>query len=79
VFLRPTTTPMDPDDPLYEALSHAAVLGEKDLALALEMGRELGVDLPMGAYAYDHLAEALGIAHDLDHDLDQADPAEEVP
>ena len=61
VFLRPTTAPMSVDDPLYGALAHAAVLGEKDLALALEMGRELGVDLPLASYAYDHLAAALGV------------------
>jgi 3-hydroxyisobutyrate dehydrogenase len=60
VFLRPTTAPMDLDDPLFGALAHAAVLGEKDLALALELGDELGVDLPMASYAYEHLAGALG-------------------
>jgi len=64
VFLRPTTAPMAPDDPLFGALAHAAVLGEKDLALALELGGELGVDLPMAAYAYEHLAAALGLPDD---------------
>ena len=61
VFLRPTTAPMELDDPLFGALAHAAVLGEKDLALALELGRDLGVELPMAAYAHDHLATALGL------------------
>jgi len=68
VFLRPTAAPMAPDDPLMGPLSHAVVLGEKDLALALEMGRELGVDLPMATYAYDHLAAALGVPDDPETD-----------
>jgi len=79
VFLRPTTAPMAPDDPLFGALAHAAVLGEKDLALALELGRQLGVDLPMAGYAYDHLAAALGVPDDADGAPDPApasDPEE---
>jgi 3-hydroxyisobutyrate dehydrogenase-like beta-hydroxyacid dehydrogenase len=76
VFVRPTTAPMSPDDPLLDPLTHAAVLGEKDLALALELGRELGVDLPMAAYAYDHLAAALGVP-DPGDDRDDARDSEE--
>jgi 3-hydroxyisobutyrate dehydrogenase-like beta-hydroxyacid dehydrogenase len=40
------------------------VLGEKDLTLALELGAELGVDLPMATFAHEHLAEALGLPAD---------------
>ncbi|MGZ4705558.1 MAG: NAD(P)-dependent oxidoreductase [Acidimicrobiales bacterium] len=69
VFLRPTAAPMAPDDPLFDALAHAAVLGEKDLALALELGRDLGVDLPLASYAHDHLGAALGVP-----DLDPQEP-----
>lgn len=79
VFLRPTTAPMQPDDPLFGALAHAAVLGEKDLGLALELGRELGVDLPLASYAYDHLAEALGVPGDPAHDDPAGDPAHDDP
>ena len=61
VFLRPTPRRWPPTTRSYGALSHAVVLGEKDLALALELGRELGVDLPMAALARDHLAAALGV------------------
>jgi len=74
VFLRSTTAAMATDDPLYGALAHAAVLGEKDLALALELGEELGVDLPMASYAYQHLAGALGLP---DEPTDQPAPDDE--
>ncbi|MEO5875340.1 MAG: NAD(P)-dependent oxidoreductase [Streptosporangiaceae bacterium] len=61
VILRPTTAPMESDDPLYDAMRHALALGEKDLALAFEMAAELGVDLPLTRLAAPLLAEALGV------------------
>lgn len=61
VILRPTTAPMAPDDPLYDAMRHALELGEKDLALAFDLAEELGVDLPLARLAAPLLAEALGV------------------
>jgi 3-hydroxyisobutyrate dehydrogenase-like beta-hydroxyacid dehydrogenase len=63
IMLRDTTAAVDPSDGLFEILCHTRTLGEKDLALALELAGELGVDLPMTQFAADHLAEALGVPH----------------
>ena len=51
IMLRNTTAPTEPGDFWNVAFSHARALGEKDLTLALELGAELGVDLPMASYA----------------------------
>ena len=61
IMLRRTTAPMSPDDPLRPILEHVASLGEKDLSLALELGAELGVDLPLAGYARSHFAAGLGL------------------
>ena len=62
IMLRPTTAGLAEDDPLRPILEHTAALGEKDLALALELGAELGVGLPMARFALDNLAAGLGLA-----------------
>jgi 3-hydroxyisobutyrate dehydrogenase-like beta-hydroxyacid dehydrogenase len=62
IMLRPTTAPLDSGDPLRQILEHVRALGEKDLSLALELGRQLGVDLPMAAFASGHFAAGLGLA-----------------
>jgi 3-hydroxyisobutyrate dehydrogenase-like beta-hydroxyacid dehydrogenase len=62
IMLRPTTAPLDRDDPLREILEHVRALGEKDLSLALELGSELGVDLPMARLALGSFAAGLGLA-----------------
>jgi 3-hydroxyisobutyrate dehydrogenase-like beta-hydroxyacid dehydrogenase len=61
IMLRDTTAPLQPDDALYEILSHTRELGEKDLALALELGDELGVDLPFARLALDRFGAGLGL------------------
>lgn len=61
IMLRDTAQPMAPDDPLFANFDHARVLGEKDLALALELGDRLGVDLPLAKFAEQHLGAALGV------------------
>jgi 3-hydroxyisobutyrate dehydrogenase-like beta-hydroxyacid dehydrogenase len=61
IILRRTTAPLDPDDPLREILEHTRALGEKDLSLALDLGTQLGVDLPMGAFALEHFGTGLGL------------------
>jgi 3-hydroxyisobutyrate dehydrogenase len=62
VMQRSTTAPLTPDDPWYPILSHVRDLGEKDLALALDLAAELGVDLPLTRTAAERFAEELGLA-----------------
>ncbi len=64
IMLRPMTAPLAGDDPLRPILEHVRALGEKDLTLALELGRELGVDLPMAQYARQHFGTGLGLPAD---------------
>jgi 3-hydroxyisobutyrate dehydrogenase-like beta-hydroxyacid dehydrogenase len=61
IMLRSTTAPLDTDDPLREILEHVRALGEKDLSLALDLGAELGVDLPMARLALASFAAGLGL------------------
>jgi 3-hydroxyisobutyrate dehydrogenase-like beta-hydroxyacid dehydrogenase len=61
IMLRETTVPMKAGDPLREILAHASALGEKDLALAIELAGELGVDLPFAKLALQKLASSLGL------------------
>jgi 3-hydroxyisobutyrate dehydrogenase-like beta-hydroxyacid dehydrogenase len=61
IMLRPTTAPLDTADPLREILEHVRALGEKDLSLALELGRQLGVELPMAEFALGNFATGLGL------------------
>jgi 3-hydroxyisobutyrate dehydrogenase-like beta-hydroxyacid dehydrogenase len=63
VIVRSTTEPLMPSDDMYELFLHARTLGEKDLSLALELGEELGVDLPLARLARERLAEGLGVPH----------------
>jgi 3-hydroxyisobutyrate dehydrogenase-like beta-hydroxyacid dehydrogenase len=62
IMLRDTTASMKPEDPLYEILSHTRELGEKDLALAIDLGEELGVDLPFAKLALERLGQGLGLS-----------------
>jgi 3-hydroxyisobutyrate dehydrogenase-like beta-hydroxyacid dehydrogenase len=64
IMLRPTTAELAADDPLRPVLEHTAALGEKDLALALALGGQLGVDLPMARYALGNFAAGLGLGPD---------------
>ena len=61
IMLRDTTAPIDPDDFWYGIFTHVRDLGEKDLALALQLGAELGVDLPLGHISLDRFADGLGV------------------
>lgn len=60
IMLRGTTTPMAPTDDWYATLDHVRSLGTKDLALAVELGVELGVQLPLARLALDRLGTELG-------------------
>jgi 3-hydroxyisobutyrate dehydrogenase-like beta-hydroxyacid dehydrogenase len=60
IMLRPTTAALTADDPLHDILAHVRDLGEKDLTLALRLGAELGVDLPLARLALDRFGPGLG-------------------
>jgi 3-hydroxyisobutyrate dehydrogenase-like beta-hydroxyacid dehydrogenase len=64
IMFRDSTTRVEPGDPFFDILVHTRDLGEKDLRLALDLGRELRVDLPLGSLALDHFAARLGVPHD---------------
>jgi 3-hydroxyisobutyrate dehydrogenase len=61
IMLRDTTAPIEPDDFWFNIFTHVRDLGEKDLALALQLGAELGVDLPLGHISLDRFADGLGV------------------
>ncbi|MEE3851178.1 NAD(P)-dependent oxidoreductase [Gordonia sp. LSe1-13] len=63
IILRDTTAPIEPDDFWYDVLMPVRGLGEKDLSLALELGRELAVDLPLAEIARRDFAAGLGVPH----------------
>jgi 3-hydroxyisobutyrate dehydrogenase-like beta-hydroxyacid dehydrogenase len=63
VMVRRSTAAFAPGDPLRAIFEHTRALGEKDLGLALELGRSLGVDLPFARLALAGLAEGLGVPH----------------
>jgi len=61
IAIRRTTEPLADGDPLRPIFTHTRELGEKDLHLALALGEELHVDLPLAAMALEHLGAALGV------------------
>ncbi len=63
IMFRETTAPVDPSDVWHDVLVHTVELGEKDLTLALDLGAQFGVEMPMTKTALEHLAEGLGVAH----------------
>ncbi len=63
IMIRDDTTPLTPDHWLYGVLTHTRDLGEKDMSLAVALGEELGVDLPLGQLALQNLAAGLGVPH----------------
>lgn len=64
VMIRPTTAPLAAEEGLRAVFEHTRALGEKDLALAQALGRELGVDLPFTDLALQTLAAGLGVPHE---------------
>jgi 2-hydroxy-3-oxopropionate reductase len=61
IMLRDSTRALEPGEDWYDAMVHTRELGEKDLALALELAEELGVELPLARLAQRDLARALGV------------------
>jgi len=61
IMLRSATAPMAADDGLRPILEHTRTLGNKDLDLALELGTQLGVDLPFATLARERFGIGLGL------------------
>ncbi|MCT7657716.1 NAD(P)-dependent oxidoreductase [Mycobacterium deserti] len=66
IMIRDDMKPLDPDNFLYQPFVHARGLGEKDLGLALALGEQLDVDLPLAEIALQNLASGLGVPHTKD-------------
>jgi 3-hydroxyisobutyrate dehydrogenase-like beta-hydroxyacid dehydrogenase len=64
IMFRGSTEPVAPGDDWYETLIHVRALGEKDLALALDLGEMLGVELPLARLALERFADGLGVPRD---------------
>jgi 3-hydroxyisobutyrate dehydrogenase-like beta-hydroxyacid dehydrogenase len=63
IMYRDDTTPLTSDHFLHDMFVHTRGLGEKDLRLALALGAETGVDLPLAEVALRELADGLGVPH----------------
>ena len=61
-MIRPTTAPMAAEDGLRPIFEHTVTLATKDLSLALALGADLGVDLPLARHALSSLPADLGVA-----------------
>jgi 3-hydroxyisobutyrate dehydrogenase-like beta-hydroxyacid dehydrogenase len=61
IMVRDTTAPMTADDPLRPIFEHMYALGAKDLALAIELGEQLGVEVPFSRLAAERLAAGVGL------------------
>ena len=64
IMHRPTAEPMAPGDPWRPIFEHVRALGEKDLAAAVTLAEELGVDVPLARLALERLGAGLGLAGD---------------
>jgi len=63
IMLRDTAAPLAATDGLHDIFVHTRELGEKDLRLALDLGADLGLDLPFAELALASLGTALGVPH----------------
>lgn len=61
IMHRDTTAALTADEFWFGVFDHVRELGEKDLAFALDLGDELGVNLPMTQQARHSLAHGLGL------------------
>ncbi|MGV9666478.1 NAD(P)-dependent oxidoreductase [Nocardia niigatensis] len=61
IMLRKTTAPVAADDFWFPVLGHVRDLGEKDLALALDLAGRLDVELPLARRALHDLGDGLGV------------------
>ncbi|OBB48269.1 NAD(P)-dependent oxidoreductase [Mycobacterium sp. 852002-51961_SCH5331710] len=63
IMYRDDTKPLAPDHFLHDMFIHTRGLGEKDLRLALELGKATDVELPLAEVALRNLAAGLGVPH----------------
>ena len=63
IMFRDDMKPLTADHFLYQPFLHTRGLGEKDLSLALALGEELDVELPLAQAALENLAAGLGVPH----------------
>jgi 3-hydroxyisobutyrate dehydrogenase-like beta-hydroxyacid dehydrogenase len=63
IMFRDDMKPLAPEHLLHDMFVHTRGLGEKDLGLALALGEELDVELPLAQVALDNLAAGLGVPH----------------
>ena len=63
IMIRDNLHELEPGHWLYDTFVHTRGLGEKDLSLALGLGRSLDVDLPLAEIALRDLAAGLGVPH----------------
>ena len=63
IMVRDNMDEIEPGHWLYDSFAHARGLGEKDLSLALGLGKSIGVDLPLAEIALRNLAAGLGVPH----------------
>ncbi|HKV22220.1 MAG TPA: NAD(P)-dependent oxidoreductase [Mycobacterium sp.] len=68
IMFRDDMKPLTPDHFLHDMFVHTRGLGEKDLRLALALGEENGVDLPLAEVALRELAAGLGVPHATDEE-----------
>lgn len=61
IMLRDTTAPIAEGDFWLPILTHVRELGEKDLALALDLGGRLGTELPLAELALARFGDGLGV------------------
>ena len=63
IMVRDNMHEIEPGHWLYDSFVHARGLGEKDLGLALGLGKSVGADLPLAEIALRNLAAGLGVPH----------------
>jgi 3-hydroxyisobutyrate dehydrogenase-like beta-hydroxyacid dehydrogenase len=63
IMVRDDMKTLEPEHFLYQPFLHTRGLGEKDLSLALALGKAVSVDLPLAEMAYERLAAGLGVPH----------------
>jgi 3-hydroxyisobutyrate dehydrogenase len=61
IMHRDTTSELAPDDFWVPIFDHVRLIGEKDLAHAIELADRLDVETPMAHFALDNLSRALGL------------------